>query len=68
MANRSFKRGPQFRGIPDIATLREFLRYIDSTPAVTWTGTGGVKERALELISEHDTEAAESASEQHREE
>ena len=50
------KQGPEFRGQPDLKTLREVIRYIDKTTAVTWTGQGGVKERLEAVIREHDTD------------
>jgi hypothetical protein len=34
----------------DHATLANLIKHIDKTPAVTWTGRGGVKERILELM------------------
>lgn len=43
----------KFRGEPDVATLRELVRAIDKSPAVTWTGPGGIKGRILELIKNH---------------
>jgi len=49
------KQGPEFRGQPDLKTLREVIRYIDKTTAVTWTGQGGVKERLEAVLREHDT-------------
>lgn len=42
----------KFRGEADLATLRELLRAVDRSPAVTWTGNGGVKERILRLIED----------------
>lgn len=50
------KQGTEFRGVPDLETLREVIRYIDKTTAVTWTGQGGVKERIEAVIREHDTD------------
>ena len=50
------KQGPEFRGQPDLETLREVIRYIDRTTAVTWTGQGGVKERLEAVLREHDTD------------
>lgn len=40
----------KFRGEPDVATLLELIRAIDKSPAVTWTGPGGIKGRILHLI------------------
>jgi len=54
--NTAEQQGPQFRGEPDLGTLREVIRYIDRTTAVTWTGKGGVKERLEAVIREHDTD------------
>jgi len=56
MSKNAANRGPQFRGEPDLETLREVIRYIDKTTAVTWTGPGGVKERLEAVIREHDTD------------
>jgi len=64
----SGKQEPQFRGEPDLATLRELVRLIDRTPAVTWTGQGGVKGRILAVIAQHDTETDPEGSEQQRDE
>lgn len=50
------KTAPTFRGEPDITTLRELMRFIDRTPAVTWTGKGGVKERIEALVLENTKE------------
>lgn len=50
------QQGPQFRGVPDLDTLREVILYIDKTTAVTWTGPGGVKERLEAVLREHDTD------------
>jgi len=36
----------------DKRTLQELIKFIDKSPAVTWTGNGGVKERVLSLIAE----------------
>lgn len=48
------RRQLDFRGEPDIATLRELIRAIDDSPAVTWTGPGGVKGRLEQLIEDHE--------------
>jgi len=54
--NTAKRQAPQFRGEPDLETLREVIRYIDKTTAVTWTGQGGVKERLEAVLREHDTD------------
>lgn len=36
-------------------TLRELIKLIDKTPAVTWVGKGGVKERIQQLIEDSET-------------
>lgn len=36
----------------DHATIREIIRIIDESPAVTWVGKGGVRERLEELMEE----------------
>jgi len=66
MSKQTESKGPSFQGEPDLATLRELIRYIGKTPAVTWTGRGGAKERILELIRTHDTDSNPTASEQKR--
>lgn len=38
----------------DIPTIKHILKMIDKSPAVTWTGKGGVRERILELIHEDE--------------
>lgn len=38
----------------DKATLQELIKIIDKTPAVTWVGKGGVKDRIQLLIEESD--------------
>ena len=43
----------KFRGEPDLATLEELIRAIDRSPAITWTGPGGIKGRILKLIEDH---------------
>jgi hypothetical protein len=40
----------------DQVTLANLIKHIDKTPAVTWTGKGGVKERILELMEAPTTE------------
>lgn len=47
------RRALKFRGEPDLATVRELIRAIDKSPAVTWTGPGGIKGRLLQLIENH---------------
>lgn len=34
----------------DAVTLRNLIKHIDKSPAVTWVGKGGVKERIEALI------------------
>lgn len=50
----------KFRGEPDIATLQELIRAIDRSPAVTWTGPGGIKGRLEQLIEDHSVQKSES--------
>lgn len=38
----------------DIETLKELIRFIDKSPAVTWVGKGGVKDRIEKLIQEQE--------------
>lgn len=45
----------KFRGEPDLATLEELVRAIDRSPAVTWTGPGGIKGRILQLIEDRSS-------------
>lgn len=40
----------------DKATLQELIKIIDKTPAVTWVGKGGVKDRIQALIEEANDE------------
>lgn len=40
----------------DRDTLVNLVKHIDKTPAVTWTGKGGVKERILLLIEASNEE------------
>ena len=54
----------KFRGEPDLATLQELVRAIDRSPAVTWTGPGGIKGRLLKLIEDHSTEATEGSDQE----
>jgi len=54
---------PEFKGKPDLETLQQLIRFIDKTPAVTWTGQGGVKSRILEVIEEHTPKEEESTDE-----
>lgn len=49
------RRELKFRGEPDLATLRELVRALDRSPAVTWSGPGGIKGRILALIEDHET-------------
>ncbi len=40
----------------DKATLKELIRIIDRSPAVTWVGKGGVKDRIESLIEEDEND------------
>lgn len=62
MSDKNDKK-PEFRGAPDLETLQELIRFIDKTPAVTWTGKGGVKERILEVIEKHTPKGEENTDE-----
>lgn len=38
----------------DSETIRHIIRVIDKSPAVTWVGKGGVKERLEQLLEESE--------------
>lgn len=50
----------RFQGKADLATLKQLVKAVDKSPATTWGGTGGAKERILKLIADQEALQAES--------